>query len=363
MSGPADPYVLPNGTLRNKLGLTSQGALDKVEARITAGRAAVIEANLPTPPFTFDTLRSIHRELFQDLYAWAGEPRTGTLRKREFDHPGSPAHTFAEPETIVPRAQALFRKLADQRFLAGTSRAEFAAGAAETFAELNAIHFAREGNGRTQRLLLTAMAENAGHPLAFDIITRERMVAISVADHKGDASGIRRMFDEILDPRQVEAMRKATGFLQSGGVKWNDYYIATTRAGQEYTGVLVGQAGADFMLRTSQEGQSRILVGDARDLPPGSASGNSVAFRPAHFAPPEEPGKRPAPALGAIANAMRKPQQAAPLPWEPKPARMADRVRAAEERAAKAKEAAAKPPEPAPDTDADAPRPKSGPKP
>lgn len=86
MSGAADPYVLPNGTLRSKLGLTSQDELEKAETRITAAHAAVIEANLPKPPFTFDTLRSIHHELFQDLYAWAGEPRTGTLRKREFDH-------------------------------------------------------------------------------------------------------------------------------------------------------------------------------------------------------------------------------------------------------------------------------------
>ena len=59
MSGRADPYLLPNGTLRNKLGLTSEDDLQKAENRLTAGRAALLTANLPKPPFTFDTLRSI----------------------------------------------------------------------------------------------------------------------------------------------------------------------------------------------------------------------------------------------------------------------------------------------------------------
>ena len=65
-----DPYLQPNGTLRNKLGITDQALLSLAEA--PSARAKLLELNLPPPPFSFDTLRAIHHELFQDVYAWAG---------------------------------------------------------------------------------------------------------------------------------------------------------------------------------------------------------------------------------------------------------------------------------------------------
>ena len=58
------------------------------------------------------------------------------------------------------------------------------------------------------------MAANAGHTLAFDVITRERMIAVNVAAHEGDSSGVQRMFDEILDRRPVAAMREAIDSLR-----------------------------------------------------------------------------------------------------------------------------------------------------
>lgn len=368
MPGGDDPYLLPNGTLRNKLGITDQDELQQAESRITAARGALLERDLPKPPFTFDTLRAIHRELFQDVYAWAGEARTIPLAKREYDHPASPVQAFVSPEAIASSAEAVFERLAAQDFLAGTSRSAFAAGATEVLVALNRVHFAREGNGRSQRLLLTAIARSAGHALAFDVVTRERMVAVSVAAHKGDSSGVRRMFDEILDPRQVEAMRKALGFLErSGAVPWNDLYIATTRAGQEYDGTLVGRAGPDFMLRAvaPQGGEPRILIGDAADLPATAASGDRVRLHATQFTSPTDQPQRPrsAPILKSVLDAMRPPAPAAPMPWEPPPAPLAERIRSFEERL-KAKKAPSPKPEekPGPEPD-ETPRPRSGPKP
>ena len=268
------------------------------------------------------------------------------LAKREHDHPASPVQAFASPDTIAPRAEAVFQQLAAQDFLVGTSRAAFAAGAAEAFVGLNGIHFAREGNGRSQRLLLAAVARNAGHALAFDVVTRERMVAVSVAAHKGDSSGVRRMFDEILDPRQVEAMRKALGFLErSGAVAWNDLRIATTRAGQAYEGTLVGRAGADFMLRAAAPaGGGRILIGDAADLPPAAASGSPVRLRASQFPVPvdlpglgraadgsELSGAQPS-VMAGILRSVRPPEPMAPLPGTPPLAPLVERLRAVEER-------------------------------
>jgi cell filamentation protein len=236
MSRSDDAYLQPNGTLRNQLGITDQALLSLAEGDLVAARAKLIELNLPRPPFSFDTLKAIHHELFQDVYTWAGQARATPIGKREYDDPASLVQMFAAPDTIEARANALFRALAEQNFLTGTSRDGFAAGATAVFAELN-------------RLLLSALAANAGHTLAFDVITRERMIAVSVAAHEGDPLGVQHMFDEILDPRQVAAMRKAIDFLRDSTVPWNDLYISTTRAGQDCEGILVGRAGEDFMLQ------------------------------------------------------------------------------------------------------------------
>lgn len=334
MPSPEDPCLLPNGTLRNKLGITHQAKLTAAEADLAAARERHLRHRLPEPPFTFETLRAIHHELFQDVYPWAGEPRTTALAKREFDHPGSPAQSFVEPRMIAPLAEAVFKRLAAQDFLRGTSRPAFAAGATEVFTELNRVHFAREGNGRSHRLLLSAIARNAGHALAFDVVTRERMVATSVAAHKGDSSGVRRMFDEILDTHQVEAMRKALGFLKaSGTVAWNDLYVATTRAGQDYDGTLVGRAGSDFMLRVDTPGSPSLLVGDARDLPSTAANGSRVGLRASQFpGSVDVPRPRSGSALGSVLDAMRQPEPAAPPPWAPPPASLTGRIRAFDER-------------------------------
>ena len=97
--------------------------------------------------------------------------------------------------------------------------------------------------------------------------------------------GVQHIFDEILDPRQVNAMRKALDFLRDTTVPWNDLYISTTRAGQDYEGVLVGRAGADFMLRVRHGDDTRLVVGDASDLAADTDSGSSVRFRALQFGP------------------------------------------------------------------------------
>ena len=75
MSQRDDPYLQPNGTLRNKLGITDQALLSLAEADLVAARAKLLELSLPGPPFSFDTLKAIHHELFQDVYTWAGQAR------------------------------------------------------------------------------------------------------------------------------------------------------------------------------------------------------------------------------------------------------------------------------------------------
>jgi cell filamentation protein len=115
------------------------------------------EEAFPDGAFDAAHFRAIHRHLFQDVYDWAGEPRTIRIFKD-----GSP---FSYPENFEREIARLFDGLRARDFLRGRDADGFAAGAAYFLAELNAIHLFREGNGRAQTAFLAMLAAEAGHPL------------------------------------------------------------------------------------------------------------------------------------------------------------------------------------------------------
>jgi cell filamentation protein len=74
-----DPYCYPeSGVLKNRLGLRDQAELDAFEALITAQRG---EEPLPRGRLGYAHYRAIHHHLFQDVFEWAGKPRTVRIVK------------------------------------------------------------------------------------------------------------------------------------------------------------------------------------------------------------------------------------------------------------------------------------------
>ena len=112
--------------------------------------------------------------------------------------------------------------------LQGLPREAFAARAADIMVAINGAHPFREGNGRTQRVFVRELAKEAGHELDFSVVTRERMIAASIAgNERGDGTMMPRLFNEISDPVRVAALEQAIGSLSRNGFAWNDHYIAT----------------------------------------------------------------------------------------------------------------------------------------
>src|SRR4029079_17662671 len=75
-----DPYLdLQSGLLRNRLGITDARQQRDVKAELTA--AAICDLIRSTIPGAYDLahLRAFHRQIFQDLYDWAGELRTVSI--------------------------------------------------------------------------------------------------------------------------------------------------------------------------------------------------------------------------------------------------------------------------------------------
>lgn len=131
--------------LDNKLNIGDSAELARTEERLTKQRAVELFENRLLDTFevgTFAGLAQIHRHLFQDVYAFAGELRDVNIAKGGFRFAplmyleASLAHIDAMP-------QGTFDEIV------------------EKYVEMNIAHPFREGNGRSMRIWLDAMFKNA----------------------------------------------------------------------------------------------------------------------------------------------------------------------------------------------------------
>ena len=151
-------------TLIDLLGIRDPKRLEVAERRLVRTR---LREGLPraADPRTYPGFMTIHHHLFQDVFGWAGQERTYTTGR-------GPA-PFATPENIRPWMEKQFALLRQQHFLRGLDAAAFARAAAAIVNEINAAHPFIDGNGRTQRVWLRAIAELAGHRLTLRSSDRE----------------------------------------------------------------------------------------------------------------------------------------------------------------------------------------------
>jgi cell filamentation protein, protein adenylyltransferase len=187
----ADPYVdLATGTLRNKLGISDADALARAEADLT--RAALQELAVSRLPGDYNLahLLAFHKAIFGDLYAWAGQVRTVSIAK--------PGTVFAPPQFIESYAGEVFGQLRRANYLRGLARVDFVPLIAHYYAEINAIHPAREGNGRAQRAFLGQLADDAGWPIAWRRMDAETNIVASQAGQRGELAPLVRMLGELI---------------------------------------------------------------------------------------------------------------------------------------------------------------------
>jgi cell filamentation protein len=259
-------YTQDNEVLKNKLGITSYPELERTTSAYAKARTELLKLGLG-PPATFDAahLTALHKHLFQDIFEWAGRARDQQIQLSDgtiayAPHLRKGGNTFTFGPDIPGALDRVFAKLAAGHFLRGLTRPQFAAAAAEFLIALNAIHPFREGNGRTQRAMLSQLAARAGHVIAFDVMSGERNKLVSRAAHDGDPSGMYRLLDEITDRERVVALRAVIATLPAN---WPEAYIATTEVGHRYAVHLKAIAG-DHVLAADGD---RLLVGWRRDLP------------------------------------------------------------------------------------------------
>ena len=127
--------------LKNKLGITSEIELAKEEERISKLKAKKLFENGTLNSLkagTFESLATIHKELFEDIYDFAGKIRTVNISKGNF--------RFA-PITYLDDAIKNIEKMPQSNF----------DEVIEKYVEMNVAHPFREGNGRSMRMWLDVM--------------------------------------------------------------------------------------------------------------------------------------------------------------------------------------------------------------
>ena len=207
MAEVVDPYLDPDtGLLRNLVGARTQAALDTAEGDLTYLRAAELHVRPVRPTGDLDEFRAIHRQLFQDVYPWAGEIRTVNLRKNV-----AGAEHFLSVGAIDRGSMFAADALRQDNVLRGMNREQFIDRLSHHYDQCNHVHPFREGNGRTQRAFWNRVASDAGWQLDWRPVQGAvNDAACRAASEQRDLGPLRAMFAQVVTPVVHREQRPAT---------------------------------------------------------------------------------------------------------------------------------------------------------
>ncbi|MET1074226.1 MAG: Fic family protein, partial [Umezawaea sp.] len=136
-------------------------------------------------------LQAFHRHLFGDVYPWAGEIRRADLTRTA---------TFAHWAHIESYGTQVFAGLRAERFLSTLDKNQFLNRFTHFYAEVNALHPFREGNGRTQRAFFRQLALAAGHRIDFSLLDPSEYNEACRTSMSGPTAPLHALFETALVP-------------------------------------------------------------------------------------------------------------------------------------------------------------------
>lgn len=175
--------------LANLVGADTWAELRDREDAFVAVRAMTLHTHGIPPTYDLDGLRAIHRHLFQDVYAWAGELRTVTTSKCE---------PFATPEEIASIMSHVADRVEQTRQLRGINEVAVCTELARIHHETNLAHPFRLGNGRTQREFVTALAGVSGHSIDWSTVTGDAEATALRRARRGDLAPLTVLYASAL---------------------------------------------------------------------------------------------------------------------------------------------------------------------
>lgn len=223
-----DPYLdKTSGVLRNRLGITDQAELDRVEATLALVRSLELVKQPVEGQYDLAHLQEIHGRLFGDVYDWAGRIRTVDISKGDT--------RFANFQQIEGYAPEIFKPLHREQLLRTLDVDAFCQRAGHYLGELNVLHPFREGNGRSIREFIGQVARDAGYAIDWKGVERAEMIQASIEAYQGSsirmAQLIRTNICDLDQERAIDLARAVAG---------EKVVVLPAASGRTYEGVIMG---------------------------------------------------------------------------------------------------------------------------
>ena len=171
--------------LINKLNITNDEDLFNAERELVSLRTYELNEKPLKGNFDFKYLKDIHKYLFQDVYRWAGDIRNCNIAKQDL---------FCLSEYIESFANDVFKKLKKEKYFIEYDFETTLKKLVELFADINALHPFREGNGRSQRVFIESLAKINGINLDLTNVSKMDMIIASHESINGDYKKLEDMF-------------------------------------------------------------------------------------------------------------------------------------------------------------------------
>ena len=186
-------YCYPDtDILKNKMNIHSQRQLFEAETRIVSVRLYQLQKHPVKGCFDLAHLCRIHQFIFQDLYSWAGELRTINIAKKSL---------FCLVQHMAGYAQTIFPAYYNDCMRTKDHQDEFIHVLAEHYADLNALHPFREGNGRSQREYCRELCLKCGYLFDLTHSCRDEMLQASIESlEKGENMKLVNIFRKCIIP-------------------------------------------------------------------------------------------------------------------------------------------------------------------
>ena len=184
-----DPYLYPGlKVMRNRLGIRQAQRLEQAAWELTALRAATIELG----PLVrgLPHLCAIHRQLYQDVFDWAGQLREVDIYQGDT--------RFCHFAYIEKEGNALLQDLEEESYLVGLALDKFIERLAHYYCEINVLHPFRLGNGMAQRIFFEQLAIHAGYTLDWRDIAVDVWNQANQSGAMGDLSPLRTIFRKVV---------------------------------------------------------------------------------------------------------------------------------------------------------------------
>lgn len=168
--------------LRNLLGIEDSQVLADAENDLVEFRTAELREQPGLVRRTFDLphLQALHRQLFQDVYEWAGDLRTVGLAK-------GGGESFVPPDDIWRPVDHVVQRIRESDYLRALDEDRIAHEVAYLYDYLNFAHPFREGNGRTQREYFGQLLAESERSFDWQLIEMSQLHhACHVARNNGD---------------------------------------------------------------------------------------------------------------------------------------------------------------------------------